>query len=275
MNDIADAIIGISTDDPLRKEKIMDIVKRAIHAEKHFVYFRVQEYSISGATKDLKDFLRDKILTHDRLEDEWGIIYGFALGTHLNFQPTFPDLQSKALYFARRWHEGQTYGKRDRPYHWHLKNVARVVSDFIKPECASYDVLMASAYLHDSMEDCAKTKTEIAGLFNIPIADIVYRVTNEPGENRKARHEATYGKIRGHMGATIIKLADRIANLEASWSDSYYGNDHSKLKMYLKEFDSFRDAIYAESLSWDDSVNAMWERLNGLKNNPYEKQGEK
>jgi hypothetical protein len=58
-------------------------------------------------------------------------------------------------------------------------------------------------------------------------------VTNEPGRNRAEKFRKTAPKILGVPGAKILKLADRIANLERSIETG-----GRKLTMYLRSTNS-------------------------------------
>jgi hypothetical protein len=88
-------------------------------------------------------------------------------------------------------------------------------------------------------------------------------VTNEPGHNRAARHAATYPKVRSEPDAIILKLADRISNVEASlatFRDDQDVQASSFFHMYRKEYPGFREALYTES----PFTEPMWARLDSL-----------
>lgn len=57
------------------------------------------------------------------------------------------------------------------------------------------------------------------------------------GADREARNASAYAKIQEHPAAAVLKLADRIANVEASrgWPE--------KLEMYQHEWPSFARAL--------------------------------
>ena len=83
-------------------------------------------------------------------------------------------------------------------------------------------------------------------------------VTDQEGENRKARHLKTYPRIRAAGGrALLVKLADRIANVETSAR----GPNKSKLAMYQKEYREFREALRMPDLG---PIGRMWNHLDGL-----------
>jgi hypothetical protein len=84
------------------------------------------------------------------------------------------------------------------------------------------------------------------------VADLVWRLTDENGGNRRERHRKTHQKIRGSTDAVRVKLADRIANVESAQEQrsNLYG-------MYRSEHAHFREELYRQG-EWEE----MWARLN-------------
>lgn len=158
---------------------------------------------------------------------------------------TIPDVK-EAEAFAVRAHAAQKYG--DGPYEIHLRHAVRVLEE---EGLSQSPVLQAATWLHDTVEDTNTSLEEIDIRFGAEVKDIVWRVTDEPGANRKERKLKTYPKIQGHRGATIVKLCDRIANVEASKTNP------SKLDMYLKEYPDFRTHLFIPGLA-----DALWARLD-------------
>jgi (p)ppGpp synthase/HD superfamily hydrolase len=154
----------------------------------------------------------------------------------------------RAKVYAVIVHDKQMYSL-DRPYLYHLERVALTLARF------GYDFedLQTAAYLHDTLEDTDATREEIVALFGCTVYDMVYRVTNEPGNNRRERHEKTYPKMHGDHSAIALKLADRIANVE----DCILTND-KRFKMYYDEHTAFRNALY------DGAHYMMWKWLDLL-----------
>lgn len=153
-----------------------------------------------------------------------------------------------AQAFASVKHEGQKYG--EEPYTKHLAHVAEVLRRFKFDD----EDLQVAAWLHDSVEDTDATLTQIEMMFGRRVADIVGRVTNEPGKNRKERHAKTYPKIQKSMDATTLKLADRIANVENSIETAT-----KQLGMYRKEHESFKALLHKDGVH-----DAMWRHLDFL-----------
>lgn len=138
------------------------------------------------------------------------------------------NIIDKAKKFAITSHKDQKYCI--HPYHKHLADVYNILLEF---EVQNINLLAAS-WLHDIIEDTDVTYYELKLHFGKSIADLVYSVTDEPGRNRKERHEKTYPKIAIWSSAKILKSADRLANVRYSYKIG--GN---KLKMYKSEHDTF------------------------------------
>jgi (p)ppGpp synthase/HD superfamily hydrolase len=113
-----------------------------------------------------------------------------------------------------------------------------------------------AVWLHDVMEDCRVSYSQLKREFGTHVADIVYALTNELGKNRCEMAERTYPKIRNEGAlAVFVKLCDRIANTEASCLVS----EGSYLDMYRKEYGKFRNFLYREG-EWEE----MWSYLDQI-----------
>ena len=141
-------------------------------------------------------------------------------------------MKNKAREFAIRAHGSQKYGPRD--YVTHLDKVVAILHEF------GYDdyVYVCAGYLHDTIEDTQTKWEDVCQEFGSEVADIVFAVTDEQGNNRHERHLKTYPKIAANKKATIVKLADRIANVRHSIDT---GN---KVDMYKKEYHDFKQALF-------------------------------
>lgn len=148
-------------------------------------------------------------------------------------------------FFASVKHAGQCYST-GLPYTHHLAEVEAVLRRFHVDEVA----MLEAAWCHDVVEDTPTKLKEIVEMFGQRVADLVGAVTNEPGDNRKVRAALTYPKIRSVPGATCLKLADRIANVETGGK---------LVDMYRKEYEDFRRALYVP----DENVE-MWAHLDAL-----------
>jgi (p)ppGpp synthase/HD superfamily hydrolase len=158
------------------------------------------------------------------------------------------SIADAAKEFAIAQHGTQKYG--DRPYSYHLAQVSQVLSEFGYADDGS---IMAAGWLHDVLEDTPTTYEMLASEFGKETADIVFAVTTEPGQNRADRFRKTALKIQSNKKALIVKLADRIANTEASLQ-----SNPKLYKMYLKEFPLFKQLLYDPQ---DVELIPMWNRL--------------
>lgn len=158
------------------------------------------------------------------------------------------NIVDRARLVAVFAHGDQLYG--GKPYHIHLKSVANTLVRFGHDD----KNIISAAYLHDVLEDTSVTGEDLSYIFGPSILALVMAVTNEPGANRKERAEKTYPKIRSTNRATLLKLADRISNLE-----NCILSDDSRLEMYRKEYPGFRAALHQPG-----QYEIMWKWLDFL-----------
>ncbi len=158
-------------------------------------------------------------------------------------------LRDKARAFAIERHGDQLYG--DRPYAVHLAAVEQVLVDhgFVT------DHWRAAAWLHDVLEDTPATFEEIDSHFGGLIAEMVHAVTGV-GVNRADRTGSILGKLRLRPAACALKVADRIANVEAA------ANSPRHLSLYRYEQPSFTRVCKAEV------PRAMWDHLERALSDP-------
>lgn len=158
-----------------------------------------------------------------------------------------PGLVERAETFARLAHGDQRYG--EFAYAIHLRAVVTVLQRFGVDD----PVILAAGWLHDVLEDTQRTPEDLRLFFGEDVTAIVEALTEPKEGNRAARHAATYPKIRAHPWARLVKLADRIANVEAGGP---------LVTMYLKEHAAFKAALYpgGHNLVEDD----MWAHLDNL-----------
>lgn len=151
----------------------------------------------------------------------------------------------EARMVAVKAHSGQYYDN-IFPYEKHLDDVVAVLKShgIVSPK------LLKSAYMHDTIEDCNVSYNDIRTYFGEDVAEIVYCVTDEIGRNRKERKLKTLPKTASNKDAVIIKVADRIANI----------NHGGKLEMYAKEYFEFRNILKQS----DRMAEPLWDTLDGL-----------
>jgi hypothetical protein len=162
------------------------------------------------------------------------------------------DAQALAL----RAHGPQQYGS--NPYAKHLEDVVTCLEKFgFKADAANSALtedIVCAGWLHDVVEDAQISLAEIEGQFGFNVSDIVRRVTDEAATTRAERKALTYPKIRGHFAAPVVKLADRIANVNACWT-----NNETQFFKYAQEQKSFHDAVFFPMIA-----EPMWAYLRFL-----------
>ncbi|MFA5405415.1 MAG: HD domain-containing protein [Ignavibacteria bacterium] len=161
----------------------------------------------------------------------------------------------RALLFATEKHGTQPYDA-NKPYVFHLANVCQTLNRF-GFSVESHPHLQVSGILHDVVEDTGVKNKEIRALFGDKVADIVKLVTDKEGETREERHRATYPILATNNDAILVKLADRISNVEYS---EFSGN-LKQWRKYRKEYAYFKETLYKV-----DQVEAapMWATLDKL-----------
>lgn len=153
-----------------------------------------------------------------------------------------------AFFIAERAHLNQTYDE-IFPYMKHIHDVVDVLKRF----GFNNNKIIIGAILHDSIEDDALTYNKIKRHFGEEIAEIVYCVTDESGRNRQEKKKKTLPKTATNQDAIVIKLGDRIANIEHG----------GKIDMYKQEYSEFKGMLYLNSPS---DAKPMWEHLESLLN---------
>ncbi len=159
--------------------------------------------------------------------------------------------KERALLVADKAHANQTYDI--YPYGYHIRQVVKIAEEL------GYDesIIVASA-LHDTLEDTELSYNDLKKAFGEEVAEIVYCVTDELGRNRKERKAKTYPKIQGNWKATIVKICDRIANMQQS-------KDYNQklFDMYKKEHEDFCRSLMCKDHPHLET-NKAWQRLNKL-----------
>ncbi|MFT4980087.1 MAG: (p)ppGpp synthase/HD superfamily hydrolase [Myxococcota bacterium] len=158
------------------------------------------------------------------------------------------DKISRARALAAAVHAGQRYGT--SPYTVHLAAAVAVLErfGFTDPE------LLAAAWLHDALEDTALSRETLAAQLGDRVASLVDAVTDGPGTSRAERKARPYSLIPLTPDAILIKLADRIANVESAQTSK-----PRLLAMYRLEQLTFRS-----KLSQPGVALPMWTHLESL-----------
>lgn len=186
---------------------------------------------------------------------------------------TFEQQLAKAQGLAEDYHTNHTktgrpqkYGG-SKPYTFHLRHVSDVLRDFGYATGTEYGQrLHLAAWLHDIVEDTTFNINQVEAIFGKEVRDLVWAVTNEEGENRKARHATVIPKLNALPDAMILKLADRIANVVQSCADVVEAEqknvkkDH-KMGMYIKEWKAFEEHLGSVA---KQAAPKMWAYLEKL-----------
>lgn len=192
-------------------------------------------------------------------KDSYMFIKGVAV--EANLQQTLI-----ALAVARRMHEGQ-HRKDGAPYIMHPLKVCSTLYNYgIKD-----DVVLASALLHDVIEDC-QDKLPLGGKELISeygisreVYDTVLLLTKDSGLD-DYELSLYFDKIKKNPKALLVKLSDRLHNSQTLYAFANSENHNAKLKKYLRETNKFLIpmAQYGK-LYYPQYTNA----LSSLKNQIY------
>jgi len=120
------------------------------------------------------------------------------------------NLINKAIYFAKKYHEGQLR-KSGEPFYSHPLEVAYMVSDYnLKTD------VIASSILHDIIEDTEVTAKMIHNAFGQRIAEMVDRLTRDRPDGTKLTVEEIINSTykNGDKEVLLIKLIDRLHNIQ-------------------------------------------------------------
>ena len=146
---------------------------------------------------------------------------------------TFEDTSIKstsenALEFAKKMHSGQ-YRCDGTEYITHPIRVADYVSSFKKSK--DMETLLASAYLHDTLEDTSATYYDLVSNFGSQVASVVLELTNDEDLKRELG-KTKYLEIKmKNMSswALVIKLCDRLDNVsDLKDRDECFRNKYAK-----------------------------------------------
>ena len=164
----------------------------------------------------------------------------------------------KSLALTRIWcaarHGDQKYG--GFPYLFHLDRVAGVAVRFGFERNLA---IMKSCYGHDLKEDRGVTDDELLTdrRFTPRQVRIISAVSDEEGATRHERKVKTLPKIKADRLALVVKLCDRIANVEFSIETA----NSVKFHMYREEHSYFEEILRNRA---DIRLEPMWAHLEQL-----------
>lgn len=143
------------------------------------------------------------------------------------------NLIERARVFALDAHKGLTrLNRANEPYSFHLEEVAGLVE-----QASGGEVEIASAWLHDTVEDTTTTIKVIGRLFGAEVATIVDGLTDPPNfaimptlERKKFQAFRVSSKDNS---VKLVKIADQISNLRSVAIDPPVKWTEEKCKCYI------------------------------------------
>jgi len=141
------------------------------------------------------------------------------------------SLAFEAMEFARSVHKDQRRKYTNNPYVDHLAEVAGIVAAVADDLLAPYDVICATAWLHDCVEDQSVSLEEIECRFGIRVAIGVSGLSDLEKGNRAERKRLSRERLAACSGwIQTIKVADLISN-----TSSIVQHDPKFAEIYLEE----------------------------------------
>ncbi|MGE0627882.1 MAG: HD domain-containing protein [Hyphomicrobiaceae bacterium] len=141
-------------------------------------------------------------------------------------------LIARAANYAARMHTSQRRkGIAQEPYLNHLAEVAMLVAEATD---GNDPVLVAAAWLHDTLEDTEAEREELEALFGRDVAAIVAEITDDKSlkkaERKRLQIENAPQKSRQ---ARLLKIADKTSNLRALAISPPAGWDAARREEYV------------------------------------------
>ena len=165
------------------------------------------------------------------------------------------DLITKAIYWAKKYHDGQ-FRKSGEPFYTHPLKVAYRASDYN----LKTDVIIASL-LHDIVEDTEATAGMILDAFGWRIAEMVDRLTRDRPDGNKISVEQILKNAwaKDDEEVILIKIIDRADNISKLDALSVE-KQQEKLAETIKNF-----LILAEELHFSQVGDFIYQKC--IKNN--------
>lgn len=145
------------------------------------------------------------------------------------------NLAFEAMEFAREVHRNQKRKYTNNPYFDHLAEVVGITSTVVSYTCAygfvTADEILATAWLHDCVEDQGITKEELTYRFGVIVAAGVWCLSDLEEGDRATRKRLSRERLSKAPGwVQTIKCADLISN-----TGSIVQHDPEFAKVYLEE----------------------------------------
>jgi (p)ppGpp synthase/HD superfamily hydrolase len=164
----------------------------------------------------------------------------------------------RAAQFAAQRHADQRRKGRDQePYVNHLIEVAGHLARSARADDA---VLLAAAFLHDTVEDTKTTNAEIIAHFGVDVAAVVAEVTDDKDLRKEARKRLQIERITSKsVRAQFLSIADKTANVSSivrsppmDWTRqrmSEYGDWAESVVTQVRGIDAYLDDAFHSALS--------------------------
>lgn len=120
------------------------------------------------------------------------------------------ELINKAIYWAKKYHDGQ-FRKSGEPFYTHPLEVAYMISEY----SIKTDVIVTSI-LHDIVEDTEVTVGMIIDAFGWRIGEMVDRLTRDrPDGTKLSVEDILYNAYtKGDKEVLLVKIIDRLHNMQ-------------------------------------------------------------
>ena len=121
------------------------------------------------------------------------------------------SLEDLAYIYAFEKHKNQQYG--DKDYIAHCIAVHDLLSPIVKGR-EDAEIILATAYLHDTLEDTDATPKELENIFGKDVEKNVQALTRDAKlEDDRQIPDSIDRILNTSIGAQFVKMADRISNL--------------------------------------------------------------
>jgi guanosine-3',5'-bis(diphosphate) 3'-pyrophosphohydrolase len=184
------------------------------------------------------------------------------------------DLIHKAIYWAKKYHDGQ-FRKSGEPFYTHPLEVAYMLSEYkLKTD------VIVTAILHDIVEDTQVTAGMILDSFGRRIEEMVDRLTRDRPDGSKLSVEEILNNAyeKNDKEVLLVKLIDRLHNL--STVKSFNQTKQIKIKTQtledflplLLETEDYKAFQIITSLCIEDKNHPVFHELLGIRLTPLNQQ---
>lgn len=160
------------------------------------------------------------------------------------------ELGKKAFGFAKKAHKGQVRKFSGLPYVVHPESVANLAQKYTQDP-----IIVAAAYLHDTIEDTEATHDILVQEFGKEVANLVQELTSaSKDEMKKVGGKAKYltdKMMKMSKKALTLKLIDRLDNVSdehasEGFKERYYAETKYILDNLTRSLDSTQKKIVKE-----------------------------